>query len=1152
MSHFSQKSDTSNANFELNGRNNYGIGKFYFYSSIISRTKMEIDRDIDAQLPLPGIFGERKHKSPLSRDVQLYLSEYLHRIRNLQDVHYDKREDETHGGAMKTAFTAALDIMNQWLAQDRNYEATTTVEGIQVSAPGVRDRRHRNLFNGVRVLVWIEDEAGTKYYYTIDKLKEFNLKTLQEQIAGINHLYEEYTGNEVEDMSERRGFSIPAKVGLEFFRRKNQADMLRKVPQINEIGPQDTYRDFVFPGQQQRRRHHGAFWPYISTIPCCMEKLGIFQSLDPKNYENSCFIDACINSGVLNNAEIQQLKAIIMTRKFPREMVKDIAKEIKCNFVVQYVDENKPRGRQMVQKLETKKTLKQDYGRTIEMYMYREHYFLRCNVMMTKYYVANAPELLKKYSLPIERIMLIKSEGQNGPNFSKTGDNCMTIIHAMEDFNRFRPIEQDEEALLCSVEYNRRLTDYEDLYYAEEFCCKPVENKKKKIEYDYVFYADFESDINLNPHKAYLCCVVGIQNGAICRKAFKGPWCAKNFLEWLPSKSLVYFHNLKYDASFFMNTTPGKYKIKIIERSGTILQLQFFDKTNQRNLTFRNSYSIITAPLANFGEMFNLDVEKDVCPYHIYSQENIAKRFVPIEECVNCLKEERLAVNKPWEDDVEQFISNCDRLNFAHIGSKGKVVDIMEYAEYYCSQDCVVLMKGLLSFDRDLKQLFADNNAEFMGVNNYVSVSAIGYHFAVIYGCLEGCYLLAGKPQDFLSRCVSGGRTMTANNEKIVVDKKIQDFDAVSLYPSAMKAMPGIPKGKPKVLSTEECHNKDIFKYDAFYVEINIKRIESKNKRPYRFPLVFKMKDGIKTYCNEPVEHFYIDKRGLEDLLEFYDVDYEIIRGYYFNEGFNPKICEFIQKLFDLRAKYKKEKNPLQQTIKLLLNSIYGKSILKPIKTEKKVVDPKKFEDYVVRNYNFIEEITVVNGKNIYSKEIKPINKHFNCPQFGISVLSWSKHIMNCVMCLADQIGIDVYYQDTDSMHLEEEDVPKLAAAFKEKYGRELIGSQLGQFHCDFDPIKPGVPVHSIKLIALGKKSYLDILEDAEGNQAYHIRMKGIPQPVLYRHCRACGWTMEDLYNALYLGDTIQFDLLAGSNCFRKNKSYEMYTPDVFLRTVHF
>jgi DNA polymerase elongation subunit (family B) len=393
---------------------------------------------------------------------------------------------------------------------------------------------------------------------------------------------------------------------------------------------------------------------------------------------------------------------------------------------------------------------------------------------------------------------------------------------------------------------------------------------------------------------------------------------------------------------------------------------------------------------------------------------------------------------------------------------------------------------------------------------------------------------------------------MTANNEKIIIEKPIQDFDAVSLYPSAMKAMPGIPKGKPKVLTEEQCATKSFLHYDAFYLEINITKLVSKNKRPYRFPLVFTLKDGIKTYVNEPVEHFYVDKRGLEDLIEFYDIEYDVLRGYYFDEGYNPLISEFIQKLFDLRAKYKKEKNPLQQTIKLLLNSIYGKSILKPVKTEKKVIDPNKLNEYVIKNYNFIEEIVRTSGNNIYVKEIKPINKHFNCPQFGVSVLSWSKHIMNSVMCLADQIGLDIYYQDTDSMHIEEEDVPKLAEAYKEKYGTDLIGSNLGQFHCDFDPIVDGIPVHSVKLIALGKKSYLDVLEDKKGNRAYHIRMKGIPQPVLFRHCHKNEYTMEDLYMELYEGHTIEFNLLEGSNCFRKNKSYEMFTPDVFLRKIHF
>ena len=65
------------------------------------------------------------------------------------------------------------------------------------------------------------------------------------------------------------------------------------------------------------------------------------------------------------------------------------------------------------------------------------------------------------------------------------------------------------------------------------------------------------------------------------------------------------------------------------------------------------------------------------------------------------------------------------------------------------------------------------------------------------------------------------------------------------------------------------------------------------------------------------------------DLIEYYDIEYEIKRGYHFNKGFNTKIESFIRKLYDLRASYVKNKNPLEKTIKLLLNSIYGKSIRK-------------------------------------------------------------------------------------------------------------------------------------------------------------------------------------------------------------------------------
>lgn len=47
---------------------------------------------------------------------------------------------------------------------------------------------------------------------------------------------------------------------------------------------------------------------------------------------------------------------------------------------------------------------------------------------------------------------------------------------------------------------------------------------------------------------------------------------------------------------------------------------------------------------------------------------------------------------------------------------------------------------------------------------------------------------------------------------------------------------------------------------------------------------------------------------------------------------------------------------------------------------------------------------------------------------------------MNEVMCLAEDHGIEIYYQDTDSMHIAKDDIPKLSNIFMTKYNRELIG----------------------------------------------------------------------------------------------------------------
>ena len=54
-------------------------------------------------------------------------------------------------------------------------------------------------------------------------------------------------------------------------------------------------------------------------------------------------------------------------------------------------------------------------------------------------------------------------------------------------------------------------------------------------------------------------------------------------------------------------------------------------------------------------------------------------------------------------------------------------------------------------------------------------------------------------------------------------------------------------------------------------------------------------------------------------------------------------------------------------------------------------------------------------------------------------------------MTTAQDNNIEIFYQDTDSMHLRDNDIEKLQQIYNEKYGKELIGKNMGQFHSDFD-----------------------------------------------------------------------------------------------------
>lgn len=267
------------------------------------------------------------------------------------------------------------------------------------------------------------------------------------------------------------------------------------------------------------------------------------------------------------------------------------------------------------------------------------------------------------------------------------------------------------------------------------------------------------------------------------------------------------------------------------------------------------------------------------------------------------------------------------------------------------------------------------------------------------------------------------------------------------------------------------------------------------------------------------------------------------------------EIQKVVKKLFDERAKYKKEHNPLEQVIKLVLNSIYGKTIQKPnikkisyveLESELEIdleSEPKNRQKYIKRVYKKIkedyvakcnekynnDEITkdeydlIINelDKNITLKNniftcryspfrnflndnknkiltIEKINtnmfrietieqteQHKSFNHIGVLILSLSKRIMNEVICLAQDNNINVYYQDTDSIHIESKYLKKLANLYQEEYGRKLIGKTLDQFHPDFEPCvcKNGESCkETLSWLSIfnSKKNYVDVKFNAD------------------------------------------------------------------------
>ena len=902
----------------------------------------------------------------------------------------------------------------------------------------------------------------------------------------------------------------------------------------------------------------GSFFRYTHKLDKInLDKYGVFREVKGKNYEVNCLCASFQAAGL----DITQIKHLVRNQEIPMRLLGEVANKLDV-----YIS---------VRKLEDKSNLKH-YGdktkKRIELGLIDRHYFLIEKTQYTSFCIKNYNEIEH-----LEKFNTIYTFDKNVGRYKKKKGKEISSYQAI------KLLLENKDSCLKEIEHSGELykTNYhttidnvfKDLSYNEniyqmnystgEFIDGNLKKNKPTKPFDNecldTYYFDFEtstrrSDKTATIHKPY--CVFTERH----RYGFFGENCGKKLLddilkthgipvdeeeeasevdEYKKSKPFVRLiaHNSAYDFRFIL-----KYLVRLdtIEKGTGLMNCnaRYYNYGKFIDIQIRDSLKMINMQLAKFGGAFGLDVKKEIMPYDLYTEENVEKVWVPVEECLAAVKLAKLPTDK--------YIKICEDWDCISNG----LINILKYAGEYCYLDCVVLQQGY--------EKFADLVVEAIGedINNYISLASMAHNYLVKEGCYDGVLQLSGVPRAFIQKCVVGGRTMCAENKKsynFVEDNGVlfSDFDAVSLYPSAMARMMGFLKGKPKIIETFEPD-----KYDGFFVCIKVKSI----KKKYKFPCVSLLDDaGIRQWTNDLVgEYLYLDKTGLNDFVKYHDAEYEFVNGYYYDKGHNGTIRKVMTHLFNQRLKFKKEKNPIQMVFKELMNSSYGKSYEKPRDSDSKYIPAKDFDTYMDRNFNYIKEaVKLANGLFYKVKFYKAIDNHFNNVHVGVEILSMSKRIMFEVMTLAEDLDMDMRITDTDSIHIDSSRIDELSNEFNKKYGRELIGKLMGQFHTDFDLNGSVGEIHAKRSIFLGKKCYIDELigYDKEGNELidYHIRMKGIPNDcIIHKAEQEYGGDVIALYKDLYDGKELTFNLLAVRPKFEMCKDMNIISRTKFDRKISF
>lgn len=671
----------------------------------------------------------------------------------------------------------------------------------------------------------------------------------------------------------------------------------------------------------------------------------------------------------------------------------------------------------------------------------------------------------------------------------------------------------------------------------------------------------------------------------------------------------IYFYNLKYDFSFLLDHLNDVHRVMKANRLYSATG-KFSAFGYQTYFDFWDALPLFQCSLKKATEAYltseqKQSIKKELFPYNLYTEEFFHKHpddYCFLEEFLSAFDEDDL-YEIMAENRLSEFLHPENKLliNYKYYA----IFYCSQDVECLCN---IMINFADLLYGNQIEGINGIPPFKLV-LWKYRTASSIGYDYfqrTVLFKkegnefiprfdwAIPKCALRA-----LIQKTIRGGRVMTRDNKSFhFVSPRpgvyLVDYDGVSLYPSAMSLL-WICEGPPTFIKWKPYDQDPILGYsDTLYDYGDIQHRyyfehqwdqewfldhfcspeDDQMTRPFRdgiihltglttntrlhFPClcIKDPKTKLNNYRNFEREYTDTPLCKLEtvdtwitlidafNLIDFQNAEFTFDAAVVWTGMRRFDIRTSIKDLFDFRLHNKT--HPIQQVAKLMMNSIFGKSILKVSDKEKKLIDKVRYRrdketkrwkqidawgEYFKANMYRINKFEDLRNKIEVEIFKRDLSASLNI--FGTDVLAMARRVIMRVMVLAEEVERDhpdmspgLFYTDTDSMHIRNDLLEVVEAEYMRRYKQPIKGANLTQFHVDFDIPKNFKPNEKVvgarESFFIMKKVYCDELFGDQGSIGYHWRMKGVPNDLVrFEH-----------YKQIYEGKSVVFDLLDGHTSF--------------------